>query len=74
MSAWLTQARRKDVKIFLGIWIFSMTLPYIQMLAPALGYEAITAIWVFWVFAIGIRTVCFITFPDSWDTWCWRIT
>lgn len=39
MSAWLTQARRKDVKIFLGIWIFSMTLPYIQMLAPALGYE-----------------------------------
>lgn len=39
MSAWLTQARRKDVKIFLGIWTFSMTLPYIQMLAPALGYE-----------------------------------
>ena len=39
MSAWLAQAKRKDVKIFLGIWVFSMTLPYIQMLAPALGYE-----------------------------------
>ena len=39
MSAWLTQAKRKDVKIFLGIWIFSMILPYLQMLAPALGYE-----------------------------------
>ena len=39
MSAWLTQAKRQDVKIFLGIWIFGMTLPYIQMLAPALGYE-----------------------------------
>lgn len=39
VSGWLTQAKRKDIKIFLGIWIFSMTLPYIQMLAPALGYE-----------------------------------
>lgn len=39
MSAWLTQAKRKDVKIFLGIWIFSMVLPYVQMLAPTLGYE-----------------------------------
>ena len=39
MSAWLTQAKRKDVKIFLGIWIFSMVLPYVQMLAPTLWYE-----------------------------------
>lgn len=39
VSGWLTQAKRKDIKIFLGIWIFSMTLPYIQMLAPALGYD-----------------------------------
>ena len=39
MSAWLTPAKRKDVKIFLGIWVFSMTRPYLQMLAPALGYE-----------------------------------
>lgn len=39
MSGWLTQADRRDIKIFLGIWIFSMILPYVKMLAPIWGYE-----------------------------------
>lgn len=38
ISAWLKQAEKRDIKIFLRIWIISMCLPYIQMLAPLLGY------------------------------------
>ncbi len=39
LSGWLTHAKRKEIKIFLGIWVFSMILPYIRMFAPMLGYE-----------------------------------
>lgn len=39
ISSWLNQASRRDVKIFLGIWIFSMAVPALQMLAPLIGYE-----------------------------------
>lgn len=39
IGGWLAQAKRKDIKIFLGIWIISMVMPYVQMLAPSLGYE-----------------------------------
>lgn len=39
ISAWLTQATQKDIKCFLWIWVFTTALPYIQMLAPALGYQ-----------------------------------
>lgn len=38
ISAWLSQAARKDITWFLRIWIVSMCLPYVQMLAPMLGY------------------------------------
>ncbi len=38
INPWLTQAKKKDLKIFLGIWIFTMILPYVQMFAPQLGY------------------------------------
>lgn len=38
ISAWLVQASQKDVRWFLYIWGVSMFLPYIQMLAPVLGY------------------------------------
>lgn len=38
ISSWLTQASKKDIQYFLGIWIISMVLPYVQMLAPYLGY------------------------------------
>lgn len=39
ISGWLNEASRKDVKIFLGIWIFSMTAPALKMFAPMLGYD-----------------------------------
>lgn len=38
LSGWLANATRKDVKIFLGIWLISMCLPYVQIAAPLLGY------------------------------------
>jgi len=41
VSAWLKQAGKKDVKIFLYIWIISMFLPCIQMFAPYLGYTGV---------------------------------
>ena len=38
LSAWLVQAKKRDIKWFLRIWIVSMLLPYIQFVAPMLGY------------------------------------
>lgn len=38
IGAWLKQASKRDIHWFLRIWIISMCLPYIQMLAPLLGY------------------------------------
>jgi len=39
LSAWLKQAPKKDIQWFLRIWIVSMCLPYIEMLAPLVGYN-----------------------------------
>ncbi len=39
IGAWLKQASKKDIQWFLRIWIISMCLPYLQMLAPLLGYN-----------------------------------
>ncbi|MEG1037679.1 MAG: acyltransferase [Mucinivorans sp.] len=38
ISPWLREASRGDLKKFLGIWIFSMCIPYLIMLAPVLGF------------------------------------
>ena len=38
LSSWMQQASRKDIKTFLWVWAFSLFLPYIRILAPALGY------------------------------------
>ena len=38
INGWLKNATQKDVKLFLYIWAVSLTLPYIQMLAPVVGY------------------------------------
>lgn len=38
IGAWLKQASKRDIQWFLRIWIVSMFLPYLQMLAPLLGY------------------------------------
>ncbi len=39
LSAWLTQATRQEVKLFLGVWGFTLFIPYIKMVAPLLGYS-----------------------------------
>lgn len=39
ISAWLTQAKQKDIKLFLWIWVGTTVLPYVQMFAPSLGYS-----------------------------------
>lgn len=39
IGAWLKQASKRDIQWFLRIWIVSMCLPYLQMLAPLLGYS-----------------------------------
>lgn len=38
LSAWLNSASQKDIRTFLKIWVFSMVLPYVQMIAPFFGY------------------------------------
>lgn len=38
LSTWLTQASQKDIMVILRIWGFTLLLPYIKMLAPAIGY------------------------------------
>lgn len=38
ISAWLVQASKRDVQWFLRIWMVSMCLPYIQLIAPKLGF------------------------------------
>ncbi len=38
LSAWLTQATRQELKLFLGVWGFTLFLPYLKMVAPLLGY------------------------------------
>lgn len=38
LSAWLRSASKNEVKLLLKLWMASLFLPYVQMLAPALGY------------------------------------
>ena len=38
ISAWLRQATKREIQYFLGIWIVSMFIPYLQLVAPVLGY------------------------------------
>jgi surface polysaccharide O-acyltransferase-like enzyme len=44
ISAWLSQASQRDVQWFLGFWIISMCLPYVQMMAPIFGYPGKTGL------------------------------
>lgn len=37
-GVWINHASKKDLKIFLSFWIVSLFIPYIKMLAPALGF------------------------------------
>lgn len=38
INAWLVNAERKEIKLLLRIWGVTLLLPYIKMVAPALGY------------------------------------
>lgn len=38
VSSWLRQASKRDMQIFLLIWICSTCLPYLTLAAPVLGY------------------------------------
>lgn len=38
LSSWMQQASQKDIKTFLVIWVVSLFIPYLRMLAPVLGY------------------------------------
>lgn len=38
ISPWLHRASRRDVRLLLTIWGFTLLLPYIKLLAPAVGY------------------------------------
>lgn len=39
VNGWLQNAGRKDIKTVLILWIVSLFLPYVQMVAPSLGFE-----------------------------------
>lgn len=39
LSAWLREASRGDLKLFLAIWAATLLVPYARMIAPMLGYE-----------------------------------
>lgn len=39
ISAWLVQASKRDIQWFLRIWLVSMCLPYVEVIAPVLGYS-----------------------------------
>lgn len=39
LNAWIVQASKKELQIFLSIWFFTLLIPYIKMFAPLFGYE-----------------------------------
>ena len=38
LNAWLVQATRKELRLFLSVWFITLFIPYIKMFAPVLGY------------------------------------
>ncbi|MEG1998877.1 MAG: acyltransferase, partial [Bacteroidales bacterium] len=38
INPWLKQASKREIQLFLGIWLFTLFIPYIKMAAPFLGY------------------------------------
>lgn len=39
LNAWLVQASQRELKVVLGLWVVSLFLPYLKMLAPVLGFQ-----------------------------------
>lgn len=48
IGGWLKQATQKEIQLFLGIWMVSLLLPYIQMAAPLIGYKGVWGNWAIW--------------------------
>ncbi len=38
VNAWLEQASRKDLKLVLSVWVMTLFIPYIKLIAPLCGY------------------------------------
>ena len=38
LNSWLEGAKKREIQVFLGIWVISLVIPYLKMLAPLLGY------------------------------------
>ncbi len=39
IGSWLAQATQKEIRFFIRAWLVSLCLPYVQLIAPALGYQ-----------------------------------
>lgn len=39
LNAWIKSASKRDVELVLKIWLFTLLIPYIKLLAPHVGYE-----------------------------------
>lgn len=39
VNAWLVSADKRDIETVIKIWIFTLFIPYIKLLAPYIGYE-----------------------------------
>lgn len=39
INGWLAAASKRDIEWVLGLWVVSLVLPYVQMVAPSLGFE-----------------------------------
>ncbi len=39
ISSWIREASKRDLKIVLGIWLFTTIIPYLQAAAPMIGYQ-----------------------------------
>lgn len=39
INSWLVTADKKDIRIVLYIWFFTLFIPYIKLLAPHVGYQ-----------------------------------
>lgn len=39
INPWLSKASKRDVELVLKIWLFTLLIPYLKLLAPHVGYE-----------------------------------
>lgn len=48
LSAWLRQATKKELQVVLGVWVLTLVAPYVQLVAPMLGYTGNNADFRLW--------------------------